>query len=82
MTPTQAFSPPLIGATTASFAGNPNEDVTAAMLEMTGVFNVLGWPAISVPCGTDTMGLPVGIQIAALPWREADCLAAAAVLAI
>ena len=82
VTPTQALSPPLIGATTASFAGNPNEDVTAAMLGMTAVFNALGWPAISVPCGTDAMGLPIGIQIAALPWREADCLAAAAVLAI
>ncbi len=82
VTPTLALSPPLRGATTASFAGNPNEDVTTAMLGMTGVFNVLGWPAISVPFGTDTVGLPVGIQIAALPWREADCLAAAAVLAI
>ena len=82
VTPTQAFSPPLIGSSTVAFAGNPNEEVTTAMCGMTGVFNVLGWPAISVPCGIDTTGLPVGIQIAALPWREADCLAAAAVLSI
>ena len=55
-------------------------DVTYAMCGLTVIFNLLGWPAISVPCGRDDAGLPVGIQLAALPWREAHCLAAAAVV--
>jgi aspartyl-tRNA(Asn)/glutamyl-tRNA(Gln) amidotransferase subunit A len=78
--PTQAFPPPTIGTRTVSFAGNPEEDVTTAMCGLTGVFNVLGWPAITVPCGTDAAGMPAGIQLAALPWRESDVLAAASVL--
>jgi Asp-tRNA(Asn)/Glu-tRNA(Gln) amidotransferase A subunit family amidase len=50
------------------------------MCGLTEVYNVLGWPAISVPCGRDAAGMPAGVQLAALPWRESDCLAAAAVV--
>jgi aspartyl-tRNA(Asn)/glutamyl-tRNA(Gln) amidotransferase subunit A len=79
-TPTQAFTPPPLGTRRVPFADHESVDVTAAMCALTGVFNVLGWPAITVPHGTDGAGMPVGVQIAALPWREADCLAAAAVI--
>ena len=33
-------------------------------LENTGAFNVYGIPAISVPCGFTSTGLPVGLMIA------------------
>jgi aspartyl-tRNA(Asn)/glutamyl-tRNA(Gln) amidotransferase subunit A len=33
---------------------------------------VLGFPALSVPVGLDERGLPVGLQLAALPEQEAD----------
>jgi aspartyl-tRNA(Asn)/glutamyl-tRNA(Gln) amidotransferase subunit A len=80
VSPTQPCPPPLIGTTHLAFAGDPAEDVTSVMCGLTDVYNVLGWPAITVPCGTDGLGLPVGCQIAAAPWREADCLAAAEVV--
>jgi aspartyl-tRNA(Asn)/glutamyl-tRNA(Gln) amidotransferase subunit A len=43
------------------------------------VFNVNGFPAITVPAGfsTDPPGLPIGIQIAALPWQEETIYAVA-----
>lgn len=80
VTPSQAFPPPHAGVDDVPFAGRPAVPVTVAMCGLTEVFNVLGWPAISLPCGLDGNGLPVGAQIAALPWREFDCLAAAAVV--
>ncbi len=76
-TPTQAQPPPPIGVQTVPFAGDPEMDVTYAMCGLTVIFNLLGWPAVSVPCGSDSLGMPVGIQLAALPWREDHCLAAA-----
>jgi aspartyl-tRNA(Asn)/glutamyl-tRNA(Gln) amidotransferase subunit A len=78
--PTQAFTPPPLGTLEVPFAGRPAVDVTVAMCALTGIFNVLGWPAVSVPCGIDDVGMPVGMQIAALPWCETDCIAAAAVV--
>jgi amidase len=32
--------------------------------------NLTGWPAAVVRCGTSSAGLPIGVQIAAAPWRE------------
>ena len=40
-------------------------------------FNYLGLPAISLPCGFDPNGLPIGLQLAARPFAEARLLAAA-----
>ena len=37
-------------------------------------FNLSGFPALSVPCGFDSLGLPIGLQIAAAPWQEALAL--------
>ncbi len=39
--------------------------------------NLTGWPAAVVRCGTSREGLPIGIQIAAHPWREDVALALA-----
>ena len=47
------------------------------MLRNTRPFNVWGIPAISVPCGFTKDGLPIGLQLAAAPWREDLVLQAA-----
>ena len=39
--------------------------------------NVVGCPAISIPNGADLNGLPIGFQLMAAPFREADLLAVA-----
>jgi len=33
-------------------------------------FNVLGFPALSIPCGVSLEGLPIGLQLAARPFEE------------
>jgi aspartyl-tRNA(Asn)/glutamyl-tRNA(Gln) amidotransferase subunit A len=40
-------------------------------------YNLNGFPAISIPCGfsTSPQGLPIGLQISALPFRDAEILA-------
>jgi 1-carboxybiuret hydrolase len=79
-TPAQPITPPPIGTDSLTFAGRSEVGVSAVMCALTEPFDVNGWPAISVPCGVDDVDMPAGLQLAALPWREADCIAAAAVL--
>jgi len=43
----------------------------------TMAFNLTGWPAAVVCAGTAPSGLPVGVQLAARPWREDVALALA-----
>ena len=44
---------------------------------ITRIFDLTGQPAISVPCGIDPDGIPVGLQFAARLWDEAAALRAA-----
>ncbi len=44
------------------------------------VHNLTGAPAVVVPCGQGAGGLPVGIQLSALPGADLDLLAIAAVV--
>jgi amidase len=39
--------------------------------------NLTGWPAAVVRAGTSPDGLPIGVQIAAAPWRDDIVLALA-----
>jgi amidase len=38
------------------------------------VFNYSGHPALSMPCGLDSAGLPVGLQLVGKRWSEAQLL--------
>ncbi|MDP6876943.1 MAG: amidase family protein, partial [Alphaproteobacteria bacterium] len=44
--------------------------LTGPRLRNTLLFNVLGLPAISVPCGFDGDGMPVGLQIVGKGFAE------------
>lgn len=43
----------------------------------TMTFNLTGWPAAVVRGGATVSGLPIGVQVAARPWREDVALAVA-----
>ena len=60
-------------ATTVEIAGGP-ESALAGSWRLTYPFNLTGMPAISLPCGFDRDGLPIGLQIAAKPFDEAMVL--------
>ncbi|MCZ6672652.1 MAG: Asp-tRNA(Asn)/Glu-tRNA(Gln) amidotransferase subunit GatA [Verrucomicrobia bacterium] len=60
-------------------AGEKNEDPLAMYLSdiYTISANLAGIPGISIPCGLNSEGLPVGLQIQGKPFGEADLLAIA-----
>jgi amidase len=43
----------------------------------TAAYNLTGWPAAVVRCGTSSDGVPIGVQVVSHPWREDICLAVA-----
>ncbi len=51
--------------------------VTFSLIRNTNPLNLLGVPAISVPCGFTESGLPIGLQLAGRWWDEATVLRAA-----
>jgi aspartyl-tRNA(Asn)/glutamyl-tRNA(Gln) amidotransferase subunit A len=59
-------------------AGSNMLETTARLTRFTYPWSLAGLPAISVPCGHDAAGLPVGMQLIAAPWRD-DALLTAAV---
>jgi aspartyl-tRNA(Asn)/glutamyl-tRNA(Gln) amidotransferase subunit A len=50
---------------------------TSRSPSFTGPYNLTGMPAISVPCGFTSEGLPVGLQIAGKPFDEPTVFRAA-----
>jgi aspartyl-tRNA(Asn)/glutamyl-tRNA(Gln) amidotransferase subunit A len=37
-------------------------------------WSLLGWPVVSVPCGCDEQGLPIGLQVVATPHEDGQAL--------
>jgi aspartyl-tRNA(Asn)/glutamyl-tRNA(Gln) amidotransferase subunit A len=60
--PTLAIPAPLLGTETVEIGGT-DEPVRSAMLRLTQLFNITGHPAITLPCGQTSGGLPVGAQL-------------------
>ena len=78
-TPTTPMAAPRIGEKTVSL-GEFTDDVRLATTRFVRGINVLGLPAISIPCGADRRGLPLGLQIIGRPFDEALILQVAAAL--
>ena len=51
---------------------------TVQLTRFTYGWTLAGVPALSIPCGFSAEGLPIGLQLAAAPWRETTLLRAGA----
>jgi aspartyl-tRNA(Asn)/glutamyl-tRNA(Gln) amidotransferase subunit A len=70
LTPTQAFVAPA--------ATVEEREIRDATIRFTFPFNVLGWPALALPCGPAELGLPASLQLVGRQGDDARVLAAGA----
>ncbi|MBI2170917.1 MAG: amidase [Chloroflexi bacterium] len=73
LTPTEPITAQAMGATTVVIDGQERTN-QGLLTRFTSPFNSTGLPAISVPCGFDADGLPVGLQIVGRAFDEATVL--------
>ena len=73
-TPTTPTTAPLIGQQQVQLGGRLMDTRLAATRLVRGI-NALGFPALSMPCGTSHDGLPIGLQIVGRPFEERLLLA-------
>ncbi len=60
--------------------GESNLPLTLKIMRYVQPANLFGFPGVSVPCGYDGRGLPVGLQLQGRSWEEALLLRMAAVV--
>ena len=60
--------------TTVPTVNDADANPQALSAQNTVFANYYGLPAISVPCGFDSKGLPLGLQMVARPWDDASVL--------
>jgi aspartyl-tRNA(Asn)/glutamyl-tRNA(Gln) amidotransferase subunit A len=68
-TPATPAPAPRIGQTTVAFDG-VEEDTRLAATRLVRGINVIGAPALAMPCGFHSSGLPLGLQIVGRPFEE------------
>jgi aspartyl-tRNA(Asn)/glutamyl-tRNA(Gln) amidotransferase subunit A len=70
--PAIPFPVPTIEETDVEASGGPATlKMVARFTGLTRPFNTLGLPALSVPCGFDSSGAPIGLQLIGRPFDEA-----------
>jgi aspartyl-tRNA(Asn)/glutamyl-tRNA(Gln) amidotransferase subunit A len=79
ITPTTPNTAPRIGEELIRFR-DADQDVRAIATRLVRAFNVLGLPALSMPCGLSSQGLPIGLQLVAAPFQESTLLQLGTVL--
>jgi amidase len=82
VTPTLAMQPVPIGWTWEDTDGDAHLAFARQTLftPFTAVLNVTGQPAMSVPLGWSSVGLPIGVQFIGRPFAEATLIRLAAQL--
>jgi aspartyl-tRNA(Asn)/glutamyl-tRNA(Gln) amidotransferase subunit A len=73
VTPATMMAAPRPGETHVRI-GNRQMSTREALLRPMRPFNLTGLPAMSVPCGFTSTGLPIGLQIAGKPFDETTVL--------
>lgn len=73
VSPTLPALPPLVGEVLVQ-SGDLQEHVIDAFLRFNIPYDLIGFPAISLPCGLSASGLPVGLQIAGRAFDEVTIL--------
>jgi aspartyl-tRNA(Asn)/glutamyl-tRNA(Gln) amidotransferase subunit A len=74
VTPSTPIVAPKVGAVEVETEGL-TEPVGNAMMRFTNFFNTTGHPAISIPSGMHSLGLPMGVQLVGKAFGEASLLA-------
>lgn len=67
ITPTTPIPAPTI-------EGHDAVEQAGRLTRFTAPFNLAGLPALSLPCGSTKMGLPIGLQIVSRAWADAKVL--------
>lgn len=70
ITPTLPFTAPLIGATSVDIGNGQMVSALSGNMRYTAIPSMSGVPALSIPVGFDSAGLPIGAQIMAPAHRE------------
>jgi aspartyl-tRNA(Asn)/glutamyl-tRNA(Gln) amidotransferase subunit A len=71
VTPSAPLTAQRVGQREVDFGGQPRPATGGGVFSrLTAPFNLSGGPAISVPCGLTTDGMPTGLQIASAPGRD------------
>ncbi|MFI0418692.1 amidase [Spongiactinospora sp. 9N601] len=70
VTPTLPFTATPLGAEEVELAPGRTEPRASAMMRFCTLASVTGLPALSVPCGFDDDGLPIGLQLIGRPETE------------
>jgi aspartyl-tRNA(Asn)/glutamyl-tRNA(Gln) amidotransferase subunit A len=79
ITPTIPIAAPRLGQDTVNVAGT-EEEVRAVVTRFTRFMNFFGIPAVSLPCGLTSTGLPVALQVAGPAFGDGLVLRVAAAL--
>ncbi|MCL6446459.1 MAG: Asp-tRNA(Asn)/Glu-tRNA(Gln) amidotransferase GatCAB subunit A, partial [Alicyclobacillus sp.] len=70
LTPTLPFIAPKLGETKIQLEQGCEMDMLSAITTCTAAASLTGLPALTVPCGFDENGVPVGMQLIGRPYGE------------